>query len=473
MHEQLTTTGQVPDTAPEVSSKVMRKVASVSLIGNMIEFYDFFIYATAAALVFPHLFFPALGDSAGAVASFATLGVAFVARPVGSVVFGHMGDRLGRKRTLVITLLTMGLATLIVGLMPTASQIGVAAPIIIVVLRLLQGLAAGGEWAGAVLYAAEYAPGNRRGFWSSFPPTGSGLALALGNSAYILVGLFTNDESFMSYGWRIPFLFSAVLVVVGLYIRLRTAETPIFKQHLKSGETTRAPLGEALRAQPRQVLLSAGSVLVIFVLYFVGSTYFISYGTADLGHSRNAVLAVVMAGGLAYAAACLAFGRLSDTYGRRRMLMLATGLGAVWSFVAFPLAGTGSLVAFAVSAIGFLAISGAANGPLGSFFAELYRTHYRYTAAALSYNVGAVLGGGVPPLIIASMVASLGIMSLAWFLAGVGAFSVACLLLLSETRTRKLDADHEVSGRRGDGPECDRRPDSGAVGAQAPEQSSN
>ncbi|MEU2686826.1 MFS transporter [Streptomyces hygroscopicus] len=472
MQEQLQTAEGVSDTAPGVSPKVMRKVGAVSLIGNMIEFYDFFIYATAAALVFPHIFFPALGGSAGTVASFATLGVAFVVRPMGSVVFGHMGDRLGRKATLVITLLMMGLATLLVGLMPTAGQIGVAAPVLVVLLRLLQGLAAGGEWAGAVLYAAEYAPANRRGFWSSFPPTGAGLSLAMGNFAYVLVGLFTDDKSFMSYGWRIPFLFSAVLVVVGLYIRLRTAETPIFKEHLKSGKTNRAPLGEALRSQPRQVLLGAGSVLVIHGLYFVGSTYFVSYGTVKLGYSRGAVLAVVMVGGLAYSAMCLAFGRLSDTYGRRRMLIVATGLGAVWAFVALPLAGTGSLAAFAVAAIGFLAVSGAGNGPLGSFSAELYPTHYRYTAAALSYNLGSMLGSGIAPLIITSLVASLGIMSLAWFLLGVGAVSVACLFLLSETRTRKLDAGGRWGGRRGDDPAGGSRPVAGASGTYGLEQSS-
>ena len=441
---------QLPAATPKVPSMTMRKVASVSLIGNMIEFYDFFIYATAAALVFPRIFFPALGETAGTVASFGTLGVAFVARPVGSVLFGHMGDRLGRKRTLVITLLLMGLATLAVGLLPTAAQIGVAAPIILVALRLMQGLAAGGEWAGAVLYAAEYSPDNRRGFWSSFPATGSGLALLTANLAFVLVGLAMDDAAFLSYGWRIPFLFSAVLIVVGLYIRLRTAETPVFRQHLQSGvRPTRAPLSDVLRSQPLQVLLGAGSVLLIFVTYFVGSTFLVTYGTVTLHHSRNAVLVAVMVGGLVYSVFCLTFGRLSDSYGRRRMMMVSVGLGIVWSLVALPLAATGSFAAFALAAIGFLAVAGAGNGPLGSFFAELYRTHYRYTAAALSYNIGSVLGGGIPPLVIASLVASYGVGALPPFLVGVGVVSLVCLFLLTETRTRKLDADAPVLADRG------------------------
>lgn len=440
MQEQSPVTERQSDVVPAVTPRTMWKVASVSLIGNMIEFYDFFIYATAAALVFPHTFFPALGSAAGTVASFATLGVAFVVRPLGSVVFGHMGDRLGRKATLVITLLMMGVATLLVGLMPTAAQIGVLAPVLIVLLRVLQGLAAGGEWAGAVLYAAEYAPGNRRGFWSSFPPVGAGFALATANLAFILVGLSMDQSAFISYGWRIPFLFSTVLVAVGLYIRLRTAETPIFKQHLAAGRPARLPLADVIRFQPRQVLLAAGGVISVFVLYFTGSTYLVNYGTTVLNHNRNAVLTIVMAGGVAYSIVCLGFGRLSDSYGRRRMLMVAVGLGVVWSFVAFPLAKTGSLTAFAAVVIGFLAISGAGNGPLGAFFSELYHTHYRYTAAALSYNIGSVVGGGIAPLIIASIAASSGTAALAWFIGALGLTSLVCLAFLTETRTHRLDA---------------------------------
>ena len=274
------------------SSPEMRRVAIASCVGTAVEFYDFYIYGTAAALVFPKVFFPALGSTAGTVASFATFAVAFVARPVGAVSFGHYGDRLGRKRTLIVTLLLMGVSTMLIGLLPGAATIGVTAPVLLVVLRFTQGFAVGGEWAGATLLTAEYAPAGQRGRYGMFPQLGATIALALSSATFLIIGLTlgNTDRSFLDYGWRIPFLVSIVLVGVGLYVRLKIEETPVFREAQRRHPAAQAPLREAFTQAPREILLAAGATTIMFALFYTGTTYLTSYGTSPAGAGLSRTL---------------------------------------------------------------------------------------------------------------------------------------------------------------------------------------
>ncbi|MFB4426343.1 MFS transporter [Streptomyces sp. QL37] len=417
----------------------MGRVATASFIGTVIEFYDFGIYGTAAALVFPEVFFPALGPAAGITASFAALGVAFVARPFGSLLFGHFGDRLGRKKTLIATMLLMGVSTILVGCMPTADQIGVAAPVLIVVLRVLQGLAAGGEFAGAVLFSSEHAPKGKRGFWAMFPNFGGGGAITLANLTFLLTTVFMSDETFLSWGWRVPFLASFLLVLVGLWIRLRIDETPVFKNQVARAGTSRLPFLEALKHQPRQVLLASGTVMIGFALTYIGGTYLVSYGTTVLELPRAFVLSMAMVGGLTISAGVVLGAVLSDRVGRRWVIVGAAGVAVVWALALFPLLDLGSRGVFAIGVPVTLFLSGIATGPQGAFLSELFHTRYRYTAAGLSYSLAGMIGGGVPPLVAPSLIDSFGSFFFGCVLAGVCLISLICVLAVGETRQLDLD----------------------------------
>ncbi|MER5913949.1 MFS transporter [Streptomyces sp. NPDC001982] len=417
----------------------MKRVATASFIGTVIEFYDFGIYGTAAALVFPEIFFPALGQAAGTVASFAAYGVAFVARPFGSILFGHFGDRLGRKKSLIATMLLMGLATILVGCMPTAGQVGVVAPILIVVLRVLQGLAAGGEFAGAVLFSSEHAPKGKRGFWSMFPNFGGGAAITLANLTFFLTTLLMSDGTFLSWGWRIPFLASFLLVMFGLWVRLRMDETPVFKKQIAQSGTSRMPFIEAFKHQPLQVLLAAGTVMIGFALTYIGGTYLVSYGTAVLELPRTFVLAMAMVGGLSISVGVVLGAALSDRIGRRWVIVGAASVAVVWALALFPILDIGSRAVFAIGVPVTMFISGVATGPQGAFLSELFHTRYRYTAAGLSYSLAGMLGGGVPPLVAASIIDAFGGFTFGCILAGVCLISLICVLTVGETRQLDLE----------------------------------
>ncbi|MFD7206231.1 MFS transporter [Streptomyces sp. NPDC057684] len=441
-HSQEQTLGPVGVPAPvdeTVSPPGMGRVATASFIGTVIEFYDFGIYGTAAALVFPEVFFPALGPAAGITASFAALGVAFVARPFGSLLFGHFGDRLGRKKTLIATMLLMGLSTILVGCMPTADQIGVAAPVLIVMLRVLQGLAAGGEFAGAVLFSSEHAPKGKRGFWAMFPNFGGGGAITLANLTFLLTTLFMSDDTFTSWGWRVPFLASFLLVIVGLWIRLRIDETPVFKNQVARSGPSRLPFLEALKHQPRQVLLATGTVMIGFALTYIGGTYLVSYGTTVLKLPRAFVLSMAMVGGITISVGVVLGALLSDRIGRRWVIVGAASVAVVWALALFPLLDLGSRGVFAIGVPVTLFLSGIATGPQGAFLSELFHTRYRYTAAGLSYSLAGMLGGGIPPLIAPSVIDSLGSFSFGCILAGVCLISLVCVLAVGETRQLDLD----------------------------------
>lgn len=421
----------------------MRRVALASCVGTTIEFYDFYIYGTAAALVFPKVFFPALGATAGTVASFATFAVAFIARPVGAMIFGHYGDRYGRKQTLIATLLLMGTATVLIGLLPGAAMIGVAAPILLVVLRFGQGLAVGGEWAGATLLAVEYAPPGRRGWYAMFPQLGPSIALALSSATFLVTGLTlgNTDQSFLDYGWRVPFLVSIVLLGAGMYVRLKIAETPVFRQAQGQQQLARrAPLREALTQAPRQILLSAGMLTMIFALFYIGTTYLTSYGTSPQGTglSRTLVLSIGIGAGTAMAAGVIVSAIAADRLGRRAVVVACCGAAAVWSLLLFPVLSIHSPAAFGISVLVTLALMGLAYGPVGALLPETFPTRFRYTGAGTSYNMAGIAGGAIPPLIAAPLAAAFGSFSIGIMLCALSLLSLLCASALVETKDQDL-----------------------------------
>ncbi|SAK99106.1 general substrate transporter [Caballeronia temeraria] len=416
----------------------MRRVASASFVGSLVEFYDFNIYGYASALFFGKIFFPALGPAAGTVAAFATLGVAFVARPVGSILFGHFGDRLGRKRTLVTTLLIMGVSTCLVGLMPTVEQIGVAAPILLVVLRILQGLAAGGEWAGAALFAVENAPAPKRGFWAMFASLGGGAALTLAPATFLVTGFAMSDADFAAYGWRIPFITSLVLIAVGLYIRLRMEESAIFTKERDHGGVPRVPLLEAFRRQRREVLLAGGAMIIPPSFGYLGASYMSNYGATALGLGRTEVLALGVIGGLALTFGIWISGFYSDRFGRRTIILAAAIVAVPWALVLFPLMKLGSSGMFGACMCITMFISGCGLGPMSAFMSELFHTRYRYTAAGFSYNIAQIIGGAGTPLLAAWMTPRFGGLTFGVYLAVLSVISLVCVLKLSETKDYDL-----------------------------------
>ncbi|ORV46230.1 MFS transporter [Mycobacterium conspicuum] len=416
----------------------MVRVALASLVGSTIEFYDFFLYGTAAALVFPHVFFPHLGSTMATIASLATFAAAFFSRPVGAGIFGHFGDRLGRKTTLVATLLIMGLSTVAVGALPGAATIGVAGPLILLGLRLLQGIALGGEWAGSALLVAEHAPGAKRGQYGMSTPLGAGLGLVLANLALLTVD-FTigeNSPAFLSWGWRLPFLFSAVLIVVALYVRLNIAETPVFASHQAeqtSRTVPRAPIAELFRAQRRQVLLASGCAVGPFTLSFMAATYLMNYARIELGHPKNLILLVGVLGGLTMTPCTALASVWSDRVGRRRVLMGGFAAALPWSFAVLPLLDTGNRALFGVGIVGTYAIVGSLTGPLTSFIPEIFATRYRYTGAGLAFNTGGVIGGALPPMLAGALMATTGGWAVGLMMATLILVSLGCTALLPET----------------------------------------
>jgi MFS family permease len=423
--------------SPRPGSPVRAAVASFS--GTLIELYDFIIYALASALVFPQVFFPALGAAEGTVVSFATFGAAFVARPIGSIIFGHFGDRLGRKKTLVTTLLLMGIATVLIGVLPTAGQIGVLAPIILVLLRLLQGLAAGGEWAGAMLFASEHAPMGKRGFWAMFPLLGGTLAAAVGNSAFLLTGFGMSEEAFLEWGWRIPFLASSILIAVGLWVRLKVEETPVFETEKAHNGVVKLPFTECLKRQPREILLASAVGWTTFCYSFVAATYINSYASKTLGLARVDILLVGVVSGIVLSIGVIIGAVLADRIGRRPVLIISNVVAAVWNVFLFQLLDGATVSLFAALLWTSMLIAGINYGPMGSFIPELFRTRYRYTAAGVSYNLGALFCGGIVPVLATTLSAAYGVQSVGLLLCAISVVGTVCTLALRETRNRDLD----------------------------------
>jgi len=420
----------------------MKRIAVACTVGTAIESYDFIIYATAAALVFPQVYFPHLSSAMATTASMGTYVTAFLSRPLGAVVFGHFGDRLGRKRTLVSTLLIMALATVSVGLVPSTATIGLAAPLILIALRLLQGFAVGGEWAGSALLAAEYAPTAKRGRYGMFTPLGTGAAAVLAGLTFLGVNYTVGENSaaFLQWGWRVPFLISAALIGIGLYVRLNINETPLFTHEQARNLIPRAPVAEVLRLQRCQVVLAAGSFLGPFTLSFMGGSYLTAYAHINLGYSRNLMLFVGVLSGLAQIAAVALSAVSSDRVGRRRMVLVGLAGCLPWSFVVIPLLDTGKPACYAVAMIGLQAVAAVALGPTATFIPELFATRYRYSGVALATNIASIAGGAAPPLIAGTLQAAYGSWPVGAMLAAFIAVSVVCTYLLPETKGTALQS---------------------------------
>ncbi|OZM84400.1 MFS transporter [Pseudonocardia sp. MH-G8] len=414
----------------------MRRVALASAVGTTIEWYDYFIYSTAAALVFGSQFFTTLEPASATLAAFATLGVGFLARPIGGILWGHFGDRVGRKAMLIASLLLMGFATVGVGLLPTYDQIGIAAPVLLLVLRLLQGLSAGGEWGGAALMAVEHAPAGRRGLYGSYSQIGVPAGLILAQLVFVAVGVL-DDEQFQAWGWRLPFLFSIVLVAVGLFIRLRIEESPVFKALKTDQVRARLPMLDVLRERPRELVIASVSFIANTAIGYVFLAYLLSYGTSVLEVDRTTMLIVVIIGSVSWLVSIVASARWSDSIGRKPVYLVGSVLLVVWPVPFFLLIDTRSTALMILSVIVLTIGLGASYGPQSALFAEMFDARYRYSGASFSYAVGAVLGGGFAPLIATWLQTSTGTsLSVSGYMVVVAVISLLAVMAIRETRRR-------------------------------------
>ncbi|MGB3391185.1 MAG: MFS transporter [Pseudaminobacter sp.] len=409
---------------------MQRRVAIASLIGTTVEFYDFYIYGIAAALVFNTIFFPSLDPVIGTIAAFATFAVGFVSRPLGAVVFGHFGDRIGRKAMLVASLLTMGVATVLIGLLPTYGTIGIAAPILLCLLRFMQGIGLGGEWGGAALVATEFAPKGRRGLFGSLPQLGSAPGFLLSNGIFLGLSLFLSDEQFLNWGWRIPFLLSSLLIIFGLYIRLSIAETPVFQRVLDKEAQSSAPIVSVLKTNSLQVVLGGMSTAITYVLFFTTGTFGLSYGVQTLGLERSHMLSLTMVAVIAMAASTLICGMLGDRFGRPRVIMISGVIAIIWSFFFFPMLDTKDSLMIAAAMSITLAVMGGIYGPMGAFLPELFKPSLRYTGSALAYSLGGIFGGALAPIIATDLAATFGSHSIGYYLAAMALLSIVCVAIL-------------------------------------------
>ncbi|NAS22650.1 MFS transporter [Herbidospora sp. NEAU-GS84] len=426
-----------PSVLPHNQVQLRRAVAS-SFLGSVIEYYDFLLYATASAVVFGKVFFSTLDPLTATVASFGTFATGYLARPLGGVIFGHFGDRLGRKRMLVLTMTLMGLASFLIGVLPTYEQIGVLAPVLLVALRIVQGLAIGGEWGGAVLMSAEHAT-SRRGLWASFTNAGAPFGMVLSTGALSGTAALLDEQAFLSWGWRVPFLLSILLLAVGLFVRLRVEETPVFAA---AERPARMPLLEVLRDHPRTLLLGVGVGLSAFVAQGTLTTYLIAYGVRT-GFARQDVLNGLTLSSALAVVSIIGWSALSDRTGRRPVVLVGALLMAAFAFVLFPMVNTGSVVVLTLAlVIGQAIIHPLMYGPLAALYAELFPTRNRYTGASLGYQF-AGLGAGLGPLLFAQIDASSGgggTMAVSIVIAVCCLLTVVCVLALRETSTRDLAA---------------------------------
>ncbi|HEX6074972.1 MAG TPA: MFS transporter [Micromonosporaceae bacterium] len=426
----------------------VNKVVVASLIGTTIEWYDFFLYGTAAALVFGELFFPKSEPLIGTMLAFATYAFGFVARPIGAVVFGHFGDRIGRKSMLVLTLVLMGVATFLIGLLPTFATLGLWAAAILVLLRLVQGFALGGEWGGAVLMAAEYGQAERRGLRASWPQAGVPIGLLLSTAVISGVSAFTDDAQFLAWGWRIPFLLSIVLIVVGLWVRLSIAESPVFQaaqeraaQAAAEARKASPPILEVVRRYPRTLLIAMGARIAENVSYYVFTAFVLVYITEHLGMDRQVGLNALLIAALVHLVVIPTWASLSDRVGRRPVYLLgAVGVG-VWAFVFFWLLDGKSAGLVTLAIAGGLVFHAAMYGPQAAFFSELFGTNVRYTGASVGYQLASVVAGSVAPLIAVALLNAYGTsFSISLYLLVCVLITIVAVVLAKETRRTDLAA---------------------------------
>ncbi|MFI5085425.1 MAG: MFS transporter [Actinomycetales bacterium] len=411
--------------------QAVRRATVASVVGTTIEWYDFFLYGTAAALVFPHLFFPGQSAFAGILAAFATQFVGFVARPVGAAIFGHFGDRIGRKTTLMATLFLMAFGTVLIGCLPTYQTIGVAAPILLVILRIIQGIGVGGEWGGSVLLSMEWGQLKRRGLSASWPQLGVPVGLVLSTGIVRITTAVTGTDGFAAYGWRIPFILSILLVGVGLFVRLRVIESPEFEAIKASNKVVRNPIMEVIRRQPKQILLSALVRTSEQAPFYLFVTFVITYATKHLKLSSNSILDDTLLAATLGLISIPLFGMLSDKFGRRRIYGIGIVLTALFAFPYFGLFNTGSAVLVAVAIIVSLVLHDIQYGPQAALIAESFDADIRYTGAGLGYQLASVIAGGPAPLIAAALLAHYGdSTSISVYIIICCAVSMAALILL-------------------------------------------
>jgi len=376
------------------------KVATASLIGTAIEWYDFFLYGTAAALIFNKLFFPTFDPMVGTLLAFATFGIGFIARPLGGLVFGHFGDRIGRKTMLYLTLFIMGVATAAVGVLPTYQTLGIWAAVLLIACRLIQGFALGGEWGGAVLMAVEHAPDHKKGFYGSWPQLGAPIGLVLGTLVFSIFSAMMSDAQFAAWGWRLPFLFSIILVIVGLWVRFTLAESPEFQKIKDTKQEVRMPIIDAIRMHPKNILLAMGARFAENGFFYIYATFVLAYATQALGMKKQDILNGVLIAAFIETFTIPAFGALSDRVGRRPVYIFGAIFSALMSFPLFMLLGTKTpQLAWIAIVLGLAVGHAAMYGPQASFFAELFGTKVRYSGVSLGYNLASIFAGALSPII--------------------------------------------------------------------------
>jgi metabolite-proton symporter len=413
-----------------------RQVLFASLIGTTIEFFDFYIYATAAVLVFPKLFFPASDPTAATLASLATFGIAFVARPIGSALFGHFGDRVGRKATLVAALLTMGVSTVVIGLLPTHASIGVFAPLLLALCRFGQGLGLGGEWGGAVLLAIENAPPGKRAWYGMFPQLGAPIGFLFSGAGFLLLSRSLSDEQFFAFGWRLPFLASAVLVLVGLYVRLTITETPVFLEAAERRERAQVPMLLVLRRHFGTLVFGTLLSLATFVLFYLMTVFSLSWGTTQLGYDRQTFLVMQLVGIVCFGVTIPISARIAER-GRRRML-LAVSVGIfLFGLVLAPLFSAGTGGALGMLCAG-LALMGLTYGPLGTVLSELFPTEVRYTGSSLTFNLAGIFGASFAPYIATWLARTYGLSHVGYYLSAAALLTLVGLAFTRETQGDSL-----------------------------------
>jgi metabolite-proton symporter len=417
-----------------------RQVLVASLVGTTVEFFDFYIYATAAVLVFPKLFFPAGDAGAAVLASLATFGIAFLARPVGSALFGHFGDRMGRKKTLVLALGTMGVSTFAIGVLPGYSAMGIAAPLLLALCRFGQGIGLGGEWGGAVLLAVENAPPKRRALYGMFPQLGAPIGFLLSGGTFLGLSAWLTDKQFFSFGWRLPFLASAVLVLLGLYVRLTITETPVFEAAKRRGEQVGFPVGVVLRKHLRALVAGILVCLATFVLFYLMTVFALSWGTTALHYTRGRFLVIQMVGILFFAATIPVSALLAER-GRRPVMLTVTALIGVFGLVLGPLFGAGLAGTVTMMVLG-LALMGMTYGPLGTVVSELFPTSVRYTGSSLAFSMAGIFGASLAPYAATWLATHFGLAYVGYYLTASAVLTFGGLLLVRETK----DDDLAVAG---------------------------
>jgi metabolite-proton symporter len=412
------------------------QVLFASMIGTTIEFFDFYIYGTAAVLVFPALFFPGTDPATATLASLATFGIAFFARPVGSALFGHFGDRVGRKTTLVAALLTMGLSTVAIGVLPTYESIGLAAPALLALCRFGQGLGLGGEWGGAVLLAIENAPPGRRAWYGMFPQLGAPLGFFMSTTVFLALAAAMGNDQFLSYGWRLPFIASAVLVLIGLYVRLTITETPVFAAAVHRQARVKVPMFVVLRQYPATVISGTLLSLATFVVFYLMTVFTLSWGTSVLGFTREQFLQIQLVGVATFAVMIPVSAKLAER-GRRRVLLAATIAIGLFGLVMAPLFVMGTTGAVLTLAIG-LGLMGLTYGPLGTVLSELFPTPVRYTGSSLTFNLAGIFGASLAPYIATWLANNYGLQFVGYYLTGAAVLTLMGLLTTRETKDEKL-----------------------------------